>query len=198
MAGGNAGSRLRHSPPNPNEATSVRRVDRVFDLARRRCPGAGASAFAVVEPRAHARGGHRAVQSGSRPDRTGASFLYACRRDRRQGAQRGRSRLLPRRQRVPQRAPGRAAERRFRPRHGAPADLRGLRPPLSRCAVAFPARRLGRDCGQGREGDGLPSAPFRRMGDPPGRRNRGKPPSHYRSSRCPVALCRRAVRDGRW
>ena len=109
--------------------------------AGRRRAGAGASAVGVVGPRADAGGGHRALQPGARSDRPGAAALRLRRRDRGQGARRGRARLPARRARLPQRAAGRAAERRFRRHHGAPAALCRVHAPLSAGAAEAPAMR---------------------------------------------------------
>ena len=72
----------------------------VASRPRRRCAGAGASAVGVVGAGADAGGGHRALQPGARPDRPGAAALRLCRRDRGQGARRGRPRLPARRARL--------------------------------------------------------------------------------------------------
>ena len=97
---------------------------------RRRCADPGASAVGMVRPCADAGRGHGARQYGPRSARPGARALFLCREGRRQGQRRGQVRLSARRQAVPQSAAAGAAERRFRPHHGAAVLLRGLRRPL--------------------------------------------------------------------
>ena len=86
---------------------------------RRRCADPRASAVGMVRPRADAGRGHGARQYGPRSARPGARALFLRRQGRRQGQRRGQVRLSARRQAVPQSAAAGAAERRFRPHHGA-------------------------------------------------------------------------------
>ena len=82
--------------------------------ARRRRAGPRAAAGRVDRQRAAARGGRRARQHRARPARPGAHAALLRRRGRGRRPDRGRPRLPARRARVPQRAAGRAAERRLR------------------------------------------------------------------------------------
>jgi ring-1,2-phenylacetyl-CoA epoxidase subunit PaaC len=66
-----------------------------------------------------------------------------------------------------------------------------------RAMMAFPRPHAGGDRREVRKGDRLPPAPFRRMGDPPGRRHGGKPPPRRRGRGLSVALYRRDVRGRR-
>ena len=110
-------------------------------------------------------------------------YAYAGEIEGKGRSRRGCARLPARRARLQQRAAGRAAERRLRRHHGAPAALRGVHAPLSAGAAEVRRYAPRRDRGQGGQGDGLSRAPRRRVGDPTGRRHRGEPRARRRRAR---------------
>ena len=112
----------------PSPTSSLRNAAGALHAAPgRRCADPRPSAVGMVRPRADAGRGHGARQYGPRSARPGARALFLRRRGRGQGQRRGQVRLSARRQAVPQSAAAGAAERRFRPHHGAAVLLCGLR-----------------------------------------------------------------------
>ena len=130
---------------------------------------------------------------GARSDRPGARALQLRGQGRRQGQRRGQVRLPARRQAVPQSAAAGAAERRFRPHHGAAVLLFGLRRSLLARDDDVERCDAGGDRGEVREGKRLSSAAFVGMDDPARRRHRGKPSPRAGRDRRSLGLHRRDV-----
>ena len=88
----------------------------------------------------------------------------------------------------------RAAERRFRVQHRAPAAGIGVRRSVLASGDRIDRRHDRRHRCQGGEGDRVSPAARRGMADPARRRHRGKPPPRADGARRSVALHRRTVR----
>ncbi|MDE2006512.1 MAG: phenylacetate-CoA oxygenase subunit PaaJ [Rhodospirillales bacterium] len=127
----------------------------------------------MVRPRAGDRGGYRAREYRARSDRPDAALAGAGGRGRGRGTDRRRSGLSARRRRLPQRAAGGAAERRFRLDADAPVPVRRVSSGIAARAGGVVRCPGGGDRRQGRQGGRLSRRTLGRSGDPAGRRHRG-------------------------